>query len=1209
MMDKPSPAKNAAIIIPSHSLLSSCLPLSFSTMDVFDFDDDQGVPSPATSPLVSNKRKRTIVDLSNKVPTIPLPSQEEAQPSVSQASSSTKSTGAEDPLKKGGRTRHARKKARKQETPTQAAVSSKQQEENNDGSKHVRFSKAQKRRGDNDAGSKFQPEEAESGILGRDASADSQTTGYSVSIAGLKRQRRTQGAKNNTTTSKILNRRQNTANNNSGSISSSCTVLGGEQTKTKSISLSEQIRQKLNQHNRQQHKLVPSPVAVVSRKVRGAGGNVYATQESGQFQMINDECHYLCSTIVACPLAQLLSKANIVESVADLAVLLSDSKTRRTLWRQSDGLSLTIEGILDVLQHTTTALAEHTQHRNSQRFSTLRQKLKASAKQNHQHDHDLMEPPQNRYARNIVEEYYAGLLLDSLAAMVSFLSWDCTIANKASAHYQTATGARDLRQAIMQHEGALTGILYIIRHADPVVSSILETVPQSQQSASMEDCDPQAKLPPPESPQKKDQLAPNYSQSQESRISSLNASPSRGSEAASIVSSQNGGDIDSTSVYTNASLDPTAIGRRKRRKRRGQGAVGAALECIAEEGSVISFTERATKKDGTLTSPPRSPPRVVFHKSQEVATDARTKLSFTTEDAMSPSRTPPRAHRGPAWRSGSSSQNDEAEDDGSSMVSCDSILLKIHDRLSTARARFVFPETKGSSNSNSASKATKQHSCQDHRELPLAFGGKDPAGSASTLALEALRRVIAGKEEGDEHSCLDHVDDTKSQGSSKGFLSSPGGDESMDVDDEDEPKHPSGGKAEEDEVLQGNPLYQTNRIIGESGVIPMLAQGVAETLAATMDELHDGYGSRTKTAPCQACLRHLHDKFQELAAVVDGACLLHDDNRVDFCFASFDDEKQDEANINPGLLIGSLVLFLKTWLQQNPPSTKGRQNNGLTNLMGEMGMSALRTLVSLTHDNSLAAEQLSREYVDAYKNRSSSLKKKSAAVTWSGAQLIGQVLHQASTKQGNEETKLIYDTRIFCLNTLANVVGDDPDGGIRRLLLELQVLPISTGLKNGSSSERPLPFLTWLSRWLVGQTKSFRDSIMKGSFGGSSSTAHQQHHSVRELEKHEDDLLNTAGNGCVLLACLLTEVPNPSVSDKKELEATVQSIRELILAEMPLDESTGLPSGTVFIKNTLRAFSNFLYFSMGDLSVAVVAPVRKLLDKLEKIQVETIMVP
>jgi len=91
----------------------------------------------------------------------------------------------------------------------------------------------------------------------------------------------------------------------------------------------------------------------------------------------------------------------------------------------------------------------------------------------------------------------------------------------------------------------------------------------------------------------------------------------------------------------------------------------------------------------------------------------------------------------------------------------------------------------------------------------------------------------------------------------------------------------------------------------------------------------------------------------------------------------------------------------------------------------------------------------------------------------------------------------------------------------------------------------------------------------------------------------EPDTFVAAGNGCVLLACLMAEPE--SVSEEPELTNT---IRQLIVDQMPKGKDGG-STGVIMIVNTLSAFCNFYQLSLGDLSVAIVAPVKKLIQELQ----------
>jgi hypothetical protein len=159
-------------------------------------------------------------------------------------------------------------------------------------------------------------------------------------------------------------------------------------------------------------------------------------------------------------------------------------------------------------------------------------------------------------------------------------------------------------------------------------------------------------------------------------------------------------------------------------------------------------------------------------------------------------------------------------------------------------------------------------------------------------------------------------------------------------------------------------------------------------------------------------------------------------------------------------------------------------------------------------------------------------------------------------------------------------------------------VPVTSGTENTNrkghtSSSKDELFLTWLSRWLFNETTSFRDAVMRGTFGEKA----DQDTSIemRDLENHEDEHLITAGNGFILMACLMIQ----SNVEDQQLSA---KIRKLILDELQVNKNGG---GLLLIKNTLKAFCNFYHYSLGDLSVAIVAPVGRIIAEVETMQAQS----
>ncbi|CAB9527240.1 expressed unknown protein [Seminavis robusta] len=1148
---------------------------------IFDFDDDQDLASPSSSPVVKKEVVRNASPPA--IPKLETEEDETSPTSNSTTADTNDSTGtAADttndnnsngsparsrtacPILKGSR--HARNRRRQQEEVEKQnlGLNSLSQDNNN---KHVRFTKKRNGKSKKNQGSDDEDE------------ANPSFSTPSIKIAPRRKKRKKPNNTNGTNGS--TNNNNNTAGISKAKLTRPTSATrkssadSNKTTKTASpaddffksppppcsmkseLSVADKLKRELKKLEKEQQKLSTSSptVEVVSRRrIRGAGGDVFAAQDAGNHQMIHDECAYLTSTVLGYPTkSSKILKAPLIESVAELAALLSDTKVRRVLWQGDDKHKATVEDVLDVLQHTTSGLMEKT---STCRWRSLTQRLELV------HPKGGGEEPQesanNQQQPSIVEAYYTGLLLDALTAIVSFLSWDVTIDSQASVFHKNSTGARAFRQTILNHEGALPAIMFIMRQNDPMVASILDPT----------DNNPMEEIP----PQDLSQGSAKNNLSQLSEVSSIHSAgaadaaedPTAGGRRKrrhnnlSQSSSEDNPEPPPNAEEPTRPHDPTIAGRRKRRRKKDR-----SLETIAEDGSVaMSLT--GANVSGAAT-PPRSPPRVVFGNA----------AGGETEDGFSPSS------RQSSRQSSPTAARRGGGDDASSLMSCDSALLKIHAQLGKARERFALPD-----------QALRQpgsqilHNCQGHRELPLAFGGKDRAGCASSVALKALNRLLSGKEEGDKHSCLD-----ESASESSKRLSQP---DDFDSDDDDEdcgdsntrsPVRRKPNAPEDDEALNDNPLLQTNRVLGSSGAVASLAEAMAETLTATIEEIEH----RSFPTSCQACLQHLHGKLEALASLVDNACLLYDNNRIELSSASTETTELDDEKCQGGVLVASQVLFLKVWLRQKEQVNGKKPTPTTMELLNEMGHTVFTTLTSLTHLNSLAADQMGIQYRDNSDPLVDSLSKDGS---WSGVQLLGQILYQTATNSdGNLTSKVAYDTCIFCLNALTNIVGDETTGNARRILLSMECL----------RGDKPIPFLTWLTQTLVGQTESFRDSIMKGSFGSNSAAGPNQH-SQRVLTKNENEKLVIAGHGCVLLACLLMDAPD----DAPGLKDATSSIRELILSEMPLNDENGLLSGTKFLKNTLRAFSNFIYSRIGDLSVAIIGPVRELITGLDKIKVEVV---
>jgi hypothetical protein len=377
---------------------------------------------------------------------------------------------------------------------------------------------------------------------------------------------------------------------------------------------------------------------------------------------------------------------------------------------------------------------------------------------------------------------------------------------------------------------------------------------------------------------------------------------------------------------------------------------------------------------------------------------------------------------------------------------------------------------------------TLQHTCTNDKNEKL-----------ESIPLLALARIISGKAEGMDESCMDSL---------------------LDDSDNDTPNE------------ETNPLLLTNHLVGKSGAAPLLSHALTDTLVAVTKQLR-------RKRPCGGCLLWLSRRVHRLVSIVDGAALLNDANRELFCQEGYNDE-----------LGGPLIISLVSMLQKL--MDKGKLLGGV---WGDIGLEVIRTVTSLTHENNVAATELTRTLNDGDDDACC-------------LDILANVLQFCANNTGVDCPKVRYDSITFCLNALANVV-ESSNGEAREIL---------ANLSNGE-------FLQWLVQWLVDQTKSFRGAVVESSSGNKLLDGH--------LEAHENENLVTSGNGFVLLACLM-------INDDDTCK-----IRDVILSGLPGPSNTAKID---FVKNVLSAFCNFYHYSIGDLSMAVVAPVKELIRKLENIQ-------
>eukprot|EP00554_Chaetoceros_debilis_P012063 CAMPEP_0194117770 /NCGR_PEP_ID=MMETSP0150-20130528/32688_1 /TAXON_ID=122233 /ORGANISM="Chaetoceros debilis, Strain MM31A-1" /LENGTH=1337 /DNA_ID=CAMNT_0038808913 /DNA_START=207 /DNA_END=4220 /DNA_ORIENTATION=- len=427
------------------------------------------------------------------------------------------------------------------------------------------------------------------------------------------------------------------------------------------------------------------------------------------------------------------------------------------------------------------------------------------------------------------------------------------------------------------------------------------------------------------------------------------------------------------------------------------------------------------------------------------------------------------------------------------------------------------------------------------------------------LALTALNRILTGKYDEDDEGEISHSDitamDTEANNSCQHIA----------IDEE---------CCDTDEIEKSNfddPMVQKNVLFRQSGAIPFLVQAMIETLESAV-LLTSNVSNETKTSEgdadahyCSLCLRHLYGRVHCISTTIDGLCCMSQPNRNMIC------------GMTSTSIISSLLKSLSNLL-----ATSGLRGN-YHDLVKDISVATLRTLTCLTHENDLAATQMISDY-----ERESLISRDSE----SGIEIILRLLHtfEIRSQRINEksESQQYHDAIIFCLNILTNTLESSSVHIVRKKILKLKLHES----RNGENQLAPV----WLACWVVRQTESFRDVLLSGCFGHNDETT-VGNEKERELKLHEDEYLVRAGNGCILLACLLREQKEST----EEAKGETQQLRDLVLSQMPISKHG---NRMILMINTMKAFCNFYRYSIGEfMSVAVTAPVVKLIEEVEEIDI------
>lgn len=834
-----------------------------------------------------------------------------------------------------------------------------------------------------------------------------------------------------------------------------------------------------------------------------------------------------------------------VEAIAELALLLAERRNRYAAFRNDNAL---LGSVLKVVGLAATSCFREGGPQTPRSVVIEGGPLAAAKKQGVGAERSVQEGggaavAAAAAAAAVATEWWKRAGRHSLAALAHFLSLDCvyvarSLAQGSASNNPAKVAAELMRKTLVRDVPMLRGIAALVA-CDPITASERGRG-SGASSTARRSCDGSTEegLDGGHHPERR--TPPSSPARTQLRQKHTALSPTDGSRGTPV---SHGSASIASSVGSGSCLgvDPTKAGRRKRRKKKKQRLDPQnVFETSAAAGSAVT--------NGGLEAIPELPQ---LERDQGGADQDKGQFTFMSDPSSARAGSP------------SSSNLDRQLDLLSRRVHQSLNLLMGSSRAGGGIAR------RSSIDSNSAAKIP--HQCND------SLKGEE---LLTSIPLLTLNRIITGKIEGrssasvgDEPVCMAAVGPRDVDGNAN-----------------------TGSEEEKDPAARDNALPEKGSFMGRAGVLPVLSEALADTLTAFVRLVGNGgcEGASNGDNTCYACIAHLAERARTLVSLVDSACLFHGENRQGFC-QPFGVATGDGAI--PECLILSLVSVLQKLLLEQSSRDKSVGRTFLwQGLVGEMLLETLRTLTSLTHENALAAHQLTS--------------KRGEKTVGGGCLLVlAQILQQAvaiyssngetSKRRADDEEddfhKLTYDATVFCLNTLTNVVES---GASPELLVNIK-------LDAGDGHDDAL-FLPWLVDWIVDQTSGFREAIV--DFGSTASA------SASSSYEQEDEKIVMAGNGFVLLAWLLLKdkskrSASPQLHEEEKTTKKVVSVDDddddeeeeglqgMILSKLPGDSKGDKLS---FLINTLKAFCNFYHMTVGDMSVAVVAPVKALMEQLEE---------
>ncbi|KAL3787901.1 hypothetical protein HJC23_000143 [Cyclotella cryptica] len=669
------------------------------------------------------------------------------------------------------------------------------------------------------------------------------------------------------------------------------------------------------------------------------------------------------------------------------------------------------------------------------------------------------------------------------------------------------------RSGVLQHKAALQGLARLVAD-DPVVDAYLR-----REASAVNGVDPATN---------NDGIIANTATEiivDDDSAASFCTSSSRSSNLSSFSNTNSAGESNT--------LDPTKFGRRKSRKKKSS----RTQQSIASSCSNYHLLEPISEVDKDIDEV-LGIIKCTGDKSKE--TDEASKSCNESND---------RSCVGP---NGKSECLDFLSEDGSMVSRSRSVTLdrvelksdvKYQEKIASALSRANLRPTIAQ-----AILASDMNALEDEEDWICAFCTKWEQNmlvssdteypsysslSSASVALDAVDLIICGRDK----SIPPNDDDEHSE------------------DEDDADNFLQTSEPDKDEVSE-NPMLLTNEMMRKSDTLPDYSRSMASTLASILLWFRqDKLDGKAQTKKCNKCITYLQHRASMLSGIIDNLCCLSP-------------EATKALSCPKSLLIPSLLRVVsEIHFNQDTQST----------CIEECALASLKTLTTLTHENSTACHQ-----IIAYCKRhptlcvcsSSNATLNSLSCVANGVEIIFSILFKTITEMTNDKSG--YDTTIFCLNILTNIAETIPSS-TREIFLGLLIKGEVKGI-------------SWLTQWIVSKTSGFQSAVMKGTFG---STRHDDStaNNDSELKPGEEGNLVTSGNGFVLLSYLMLDDNNGT---------TTSQIRDIIVRELPIDE-TGNSGGIQFMIKTLKAFCNFYHYSVGDLSVAVIAPVIRLIAGLEKI--------